>query len=458
MAQDKAGKTDKQVPEAFIESFLRRYEQRLTNDLLFVAFQTSPKKFKKKNIARFVSFLLIASMSLGVLTSVPKTQAVSVRIQMCIMVDGSGSINETKWTIIKNGIAEAINGTIPKDGSVELTVVQFGYSPSKGYAKTELAPTVVDGGNCAAIADTILAMPKSNQCTPMAHGIFLGWNELKNSPNFAFSEEQVINLVTDGAANIRNNCTTDDLDSSGGDSPNARDDVIAAVNYAVSQGLDELDVEGIDLSNSNRYWLKNWVVRPQPAHVALPFNPGWIRLVTDSSELAETFGAKFNAALADTNPPNVADVYQLPPTDHVNSTDTVKVFAHVTDDLSGVRQVVMKYTVDGSTPYSVVMSNPKGSNYNATIPAFAHGTHVTYVLVAEDFANNSITTRSVGYNYNDGVTWEIPKSLLLYVFIIATLLSVTVYVRARKPRPTRALTTIQLWWRRRLTLHKHDHE
>jgi hypothetical protein len=451
MAQNKARNTEKKVPEAFIE-------QRTTNDLPSVTFQTSPKKAKKKNITRFVSFLLIASMSLGVLISIPKTQAISVRTQMCIIVDGSGSINETKWTIIKNGIAEAINGTIPKDGSVELTVVQFGYSPSKGYAKTELAPTVVDSGNCAAIADTILAMPKSNQCTPMAHGIFLGWNELKNSPNFAFSEEQVINLVTDGAANIRNNCTTEDLDSSGGDSPNARDDVIATVNCAVNEGLDELDVEGVDLSNSNSYWLKKWVVRPQPAHLAPPFNPGWIRVVTNSSMLAMTLGAKFSAAIADTNPPNVADVYQSPPTGHVNSTNTVQVFAHVTDDLSGVRQVVLDYTVDGSTRYSVVMSNSKDNNYNATIPAFVHGTHVTYVLVAEDFASNSITTRSMEYEYDDDLIPRLPISFLLPVFVIAILLSVVVYARAKKPRNTHALTAFQLWCRRRLTLHKHGHE
>ena len=142
-------------------------------------------------------------------------------------------------------------------------------------------------------------------------------------------------------------------------------------------------------------------------------------------------GAKFNAVLADTNPPNITDVYQSPPADHVNSTDTVKVFANVTDDLSGVRQVVLNYTIDGSAPYSVVMSNLQGNKYNATIPAFAHGTHVTYVVVAEDFANNSITTQNIGYDYDYDVIPELPASLLLLVFMIATLLSVIVYRRSR---------------------------
>jgi len=151
-------------------------------------------------------------------------------------------------------------------------------------------------------------------------------------------------------------------------------------------------------------------------------------------------------------------VYQSPPTGHVNSTNTVQVFAHVTDDLSGVRQVVLDYTVDGSTRYSVVMSNSKDNNYNATIPAFVHGTHVTYVLVAEDFASNSITTRSMEYEYDDDLIPRLPISFLLPVFVIAILLSVVVYARAKKPRNTHALTAFQLWCRRRLTLHKHGHE
>ena len=434
MTQEKKRDLDEQVHGVFIKSCSRRFEQWKKNVLLSLALQTLPKQFKKKNVFKCGSFLLVALMFLGILNSVSKAYATSVRTQMCIVIDGSGSINETKWTIIKNGVAEAINSTIPKDGSVELTIVQFGYSASNGYAKTELTPTVVDGGNYAAIVDVVLAMPKSNQCTPMAHGIFLGWTELKTSPNFAFSEEQVINLATDGAANIRNNYTTSDLDGSGGDSPNARDDAIAVVNYAVSEGLDELDVEGIDIVSSNRDWLKKWVVRPQPAHLAPPFNSGWIRVVTNSSEFAVALGAKFNAVLVDTDPPNITDVYQSPPADHVNSTDTVKVFANVTDDLSGVRQVVLNYTIDGSAPYSVVMSNLQGNKYNATIPAFAHGTHVTYVVVAEDFANNSITTQNMGYDYDYDVIPELPASLLLPLFIVATLLSVIVYARAKKPR------------------------
>jgi hypothetical protein len=369
-------------------------------------------------------------MFLGILNPISKAYATSVRTQMCIIIDGSSSVSDARWNMTKNGVAEAINSTIPKDGSVELTIVQFGYSASNGSAKTELPPTVVDDGNFAAIIDIVLAMPKGNYSTAMADGIFLGWTELRNSPNFALSEEQVINLATDGEANIRNYNATSDLDGSGG-SPDAHDDVIAVVNYAVSQGLDELDVEGIGNFTLYKDWLEIWVVRPQPAHLAPPFNPGWIRLVTDSLVFAETLGEKFNAVLDDTNPPNITDVYQLPPADNVTSKDTVEVFANVTDDLSGVRQVLLNYTIDGSEPYSVVMSNLQGNKYNATIPAFANGTHVTYVVVAEDFANNSITTQSMGYilYYDYYVIPELPTSLLLLVFMIATLLSVIVYRR-----------------------------
>jgi hypothetical protein len=292
MTHNKARDLDEPVLRTFIKSYSRRYEQWKKNDLLSVALQTLPKQFKKKNVLKCGSFLLIALMFVGILNSISKAYATSVRTQMCIIIDGSSSVSETRWTMIKNGVAEAINNTIPKDGSVELTIVQFGYSASNGSAKTELTPTVVDIGSFSAIIDTVLAMPKSNVSTPMADGIFLGWTELRNSPNFAFSEEQVISLATDGAANIRNNNATSDLDGSGG-SPNARDDVVAVVNYAVSQGLNELDVVGVGNVTLNSDWLENWVVRPQPAHLAPPFNPGWFRVVTNSSVFAETLGETF---------------------------------------------------------------------------------------------------------------------------------------------------------------------
>jgi len=249
-------------------------------------------------IRRSFSFIVAAMSLLGVvLLFSPCVHAAEVKTQLCLVIDGSGSINSAEWDIIKQALAKAINETIPHDGSVELTIVQFGYPASAGYAKTELQPTVIDNVNYPSIAAQVLEMPKGAGNTPSAHGLYLGWSELRDSPNFGVAARQVINLATDDVANVRNGNATADLDASGG-SPNASDDVVAVVNAAVSQGLDELDIEGIGITEGHRDWLKNWTVHPQPGIIAPPFTkPGWIRTVADPAEFANTVGQKMQVIL-----------------------------------------------------------------------------------------------------------------------------------------------------------------
>jgi Zn-dependent protease len=221
-----------------------------------------------------------------------------VKTQICLVVDGSGSISSSQWKIITQAVSVAINETIPHDGSVELSIVQFGYSATDDYAKVELQPTVIDGTNYGTVAAQVSEIPKSNGNTPTAHGLYLGWSELKNSPNFGANVKQVINLATDGVPNSRNNNATTDLDESGG-STNAKDDVVAVVNTAVAEGLDELDVEGISMTQNDISWLKNWTVRPLPGIVAPPFTKaGWIRAVADPEEFASTIGQKMQVIIS----------------------------------------------------------------------------------------------------------------------------------------------------------------
>ncbi|MCJ7793360.1 VWA domain-containing protein, partial [Candidatus Bathyarchaeota archaeon] len=223
--------------------------------------------------------------------------AANVKTQLCLVIDGSGSISSNEWNLIKQAIAKAINETIPHEGSVELAIIQFVYSTGEGYAKTELKPTVIDNTNYNSTAAQVLTMPKANGNTPTAHGLYLGWSELKNSPNFAGGTKKVINIATDGVPNVRNGNATADLDGSGG-SPDANDDVVATVNVAVSEGLNELDVEAIGITELNSNWLRNYVVRPQPGIEAPPFiKQGWIRIVADPAEFANTIGQKIGVII-----------------------------------------------------------------------------------------------------------------------------------------------------------------
>jgi Zn-dependent protease len=243
-------------------------------------------------------WMLLAAFLFSALVLIPScAHAATVNTQLCLVIDGSGSINSNEWQTIIQAIAKAMEENIPHDGSVELTIVQFGYPSAEGYAKTELPPTIILDTNHAAIALQVSAMPKGDSNTPTAHGLYLGWSEIRNSLNFGPNTKRIINLATDDVPNIRNNNATTDLDGSQG-TPNAKDDVIATLNNAVSQGLDELDVEAIGITETDSDWLKNWTVRPQPAIIAPPFTKaGWIRLVADPNEFASTIGQKMQVVI-----------------------------------------------------------------------------------------------------------------------------------------------------------------
>jgi len=254
-------------------------------------------KMKRKVIADvilvFSVFIVVLSFQTSYSASMGRLAQfeTDVKTQLCMVIDGSGTIISNEWDTIKQGIAKAINTTIPRDSSVELTIVQFGYSPSDGYAKTEIPPTVMNSTNYSTIANQVLTIQQGRIGTAMAHGLYLGWKEISNSPNFETAKYQIINLATDGEPNRRNDNATSDLDGDG--DINYWDDVIAVVNNAVNQGLEELDVEGISTTDLFRDWFKNWIVHPQPGILAPPFTkPGWIRVVADAAEFANTIAQK----------------------------------------------------------------------------------------------------------------------------------------------------------------------
>jgi len=131
----------------------------------------------------------------------------------------------------------------------------------------------------------------------------------------------------------------------------------------------------------------------------------------------------------DTTPPNITEVSQLPPEDNVLPDDEVRVNATITDDVSGVKQVILNCTTNNGTWFSQEMTNLQGNLYNGTIPEFPYCTNVTYVVIAEDNANNTITTVEMEYEYQYHVIPEFPSFMILPLFMIASLLAVIVYKR-----------------------------
>ena len=146
--------------------------------------------------------------------------------------------------------------------------------------------------------------------------------------------------------------------------------------------------------------------------------------------VAATVAKLARARIIDTTPPNITGVSQSPTKNNVLPEDEVKVNATVTDAVSGVERVTLNYTNGNGTWAIAEMTNLEVNIWNATIPAFPHGTNVTYTIMAEDKANNTITTEKLfGYQYQYEVIPEFQSLLILPLFMIATLLAVIAYRR-----------------------------
>lgn len=227
-----------------------------------------------------------------VLILVASTSAQNSSVQLAFLVDGSSSISYNDFQVMLDGIAAAIEDSacVPHDGSLELTVIQFSTT-----VRTEVGPVVITSANAGAVASQIRSMTKMHNMTNYADAVDLAVAEMQASPNWS-SSRQVINITTDGY-------------------PNTPDETAhrAAVQRAINAGIDEIDAEGISVTTSTASAtdvaavdpitvLRDEVVYPQPGtlHPPAPWPPtasGWVRLVDNAQEFADTVCEKFGVII-----------------------------------------------------------------------------------------------------------------------------------------------------------------
>jgi hypothetical protein len=146
----------------------------------------------------------------------------------------------------------------------------------------------------------------------------------------------------------------------------------------------------------------------------------------------------------DTTPPNITQVIQNPAENSVLPSEIVTVNVTVIDNISGVKSATLNYThTNGSATFVelVSMTNVQGNIWNATIPAFAYGTNVTYTILAEDNAGNTITTQEMGFNYQYRVTPEYQALFILPLLIMGSLLTVALVKRKSHKHKMQMLQT-----------------
>lgn len=249
------------------------------------------------------SIAITAMMVAMVFAAIAVPASAQVEVQIGMAIDGSGSIGGTEWTTIINGVADAVDDSecVPHDGTVELTVVQF----AGNGATLEVGPVVITAANATTVANDIRNIVQGGSTTPMAHGIHLLADTMNASANFDAGIKQVINIATDGVPNV--------VDSGMGGT-NGTTSAVLARDYAITTlemtPEDEIDAEGIGINEDNRNWLKDNIVSPQPGSIATlgdpdSYIPGWVCVVADAQEFAESMCEKFRVIIDEPCCPDV---------------------------------------------------------------------------------------------------------------------------------------------------------
>lgn len=124
----------------------------------------------------------------------------------------------------------------------------------------------------------------------------------------------------------------------------------------------------------------------------------------------------------DNTPPSITNVIQNPSKGSVTPDDSVIVNATIADDVSDVKEAILNYTIDNATWVALEMIRFGGDSWGTVIQPYPYGTTVIYSVVAQDYANNSISTESLGYTYDYSVVPEFPLTATIALMLPLTIL------------------------------------
>lgn len=171
-------------------------------------------------IRRYLATLVAAiALPFGAATAAP--------INISFVVDASGSISASNWTLQMQGYANAINALMPTDGSVAVSVVRFAQTATTVYAIN----TIDNVAERTALANFFLSLSQSGNgsTTCISCGIF---NAVASFNPINTSEKHIIDVSTDGFWNT-------------GVDPNGAAGTTGTGEWAVAQGVDQVNALGI---------------------------------------------------------------------------------------------------------------------------------------------------------------------------------------------------------------------
>lgn len=216
---------------------------------------------QRSSLRSAVRSTVLTGLLLGAITSESQAQTV---LDLAFVMDGSGSIDAADFALQKEGLVAAIGNPqlVPRDGSIGLTIVQYGGGATSVEVPYRVINTEADANT---VANQIASFPQIGGGTNPGDGILTAIGVLDSNGNPA--GVQSICLSTDGT-------------------PNTGVSLASAVSQAQSSllGLDVLGVIGIEcpgLFGESQL---------QSSYGPFVFGGGGAVLVFGSTEFANTVG------------------------------------------------------------------------------------------------------------------------------------------------------------------------
>ena len=256
--------------------------------------------------------------------------------QLVFALDGSGSIDGSDWDMTLFGLSNAIKNesVFPHDGSVELSIVQFGIGKNNSInnATIELNPTRVSSlQNATNIANNILNITQGNGWTPMAAGLYLSNDTLKKSTNYSIDQRHVICMITDGKPTCWSNKDEFFGRNCGSNEYKSMISTEVARNHILSQlqmteGKDEFDVLAVG-TGPDVSWLNSSIVWPNPyiwdIQNEQASNPGWVAHIDSYEQFEYAITEMLKAILKIHNTVNYVDSITFDPNESNNQADII---------------------------------------------------------------------------------------------------------------------------------------
>ncbi|MBA4211889.1 MAG: PEP-CTERM sorting domain-containing protein [Polaromonas sp.] len=249
---------------------------------------------------------MLAPLALGLAALAgPSAFAAPLTTQLGFLIDASGSIGSGNFATIRTGYATAL-AALPTDGSIEVTVYTF----STGTSQI-VAPTIVTAATLPGIVAAVQTMAYSNGSTATGAGITAISNAMVGSSNFSRTLSSIINMSTDGEANVG--------------IPNGQAAALAAAQAAETAGIDALTAEFIGSSATGLDGTRDIVFSPINgpcnncgtvlADGSIPPNPmtsnPWVLRVNNFSDFPVAINAKVQAIVNPTPEPGILMLLSL---------------------------------------------------------------------------------------------------------------------------------------------------